>query len=63
MSCNKTPELDESNPFFSHFNTPFDVPPFERIMAKHYIPAFEEGMAEGRADIDKLVKGKEKAYF
>ena len=62
-SCNKTPELDESNPFFRPFNTPFDVPPFERIMAKHYIPAFEEGMAEGRADIDKLVRGKRKPDF
>ena len=53
--CKSTPEPDRSNPFFSEFNTPFNVPPFEKIKAKHYMPAFEKGMAEGRGDLQKVL--------
>jgi peptidyl-dipeptidase Dcp len=53
--CKSTPEPDRSNPFFSEFNTPFNVPPFEKIKAKHYMPAFEKGMAEGRRDLQKVL--------
>jgi peptidyl-dipeptidase Dcp len=63
MACKNKPEPDKSNPFFSSYNTPFDVPPFEKIMAKHYFPAFEQGMTEGRADIEKLVNSKKKPTF
>jgi peptidyl-dipeptidase Dcp len=55
--------MDLTNPFFSEFNTPFNVPPFEKIMAKHYVPAFEQGIKEGRADIKKIVTNKEKPTF
>jgi peptidyl-dipeptidase Dcp len=63
VSCNKQPSLDKSNPFFTAYNTNFDVPPFEKIMAKHYIPAFNEGMAQGRTDIAKIVSSKNKPTF
>lgn len=62
-SCCNNPGKDTANPFFSEFNTPFNVPPFEKIMAKHYIPAFEQGIKEGRADIDKITANKEKPTF
>jgi len=61
--CKTQQPVDTSNPFFSVYNTPFGVPPFEKIMAKHYVPAFEKGMTEGRADIEKIVKNKEKPTF
>ncbi|NMD03193.1 MAG: hypothetical protein GYA71_07975, partial [Bacteroidales bacterium] len=51
-SCKPKQEIDKSNPFFGEFNTPFNVPPFEKIMAKHYMPAFEKGMADGRKEIE-----------
>jgi peptidyl-dipeptidase Dcp len=54
---------DKSNPFFSDYNTPFNVPPFEKIMAKHYMPAFEQGMAEGREDLKKIIENKETPNF
>ena len=63
LACKKQPEVDKSNPFFTAYNTPFDVPPFEKIMAKHYKPAFEKGMADGRIEIEKLVKDKGKPTF
>lgn len=56
-------EVSDTNPFFSAYNTPFDVPPFEKIMAKHYEPAFERGMSEGKADLDKILQNAEEPTF
>jgi len=61
--CKTVSEKDLSNPFFSEFNTPFNVPPFEKIMAKHYMPAFEQGIAEARKDIEGIVNSKEEPTF
>ncbi len=54
--CKSKPvtEVKNSNPFFAAYNTPFDVPPFEKIMAKHYMPAFVKGMADGREEIKSI---------
>ena len=62
-SCKKQTVVDKSNPFFSEFNTPFNTPPFEKIMAKHYMPAFEKGMADGRLAIEKIVNSKKSPTF
>ena len=51
------------NPFFSDYKTPFDVPPFEKIKAKHYMPAFEKGMADGRKELGKILKNKQEPTF
>lgn len=61
--CTTGPVADKSNPFFSEFGTPFDVPPFEKIMARHYVPAFERGMQEGRRDLAKILENKEAPTF
>jgi peptidyl-dipeptidase Dcp len=62
-SCKNQSDADKTNPFFSEYNTPFYVPPFEKIMAKHYMPAFEKGMTEGRKDIQNLVKNQAEPDF
>jgi len=62
-ACKNKPETDMSNPFYSEYNTPFNVPPFEKIMAKHYMPAFEKGMADGRKEIEALAGNREKPTF
>ncbi|MBW6502611.1 MAG: M3 family metallopeptidase [Bacteroidales bacterium] len=62
-ACKTTPQADMTNPFFSDFNTPFDVPPFEKIMAKHYMPAFEKGMTDGREEINAIVKNRKPPTF
>lgn len=62
-SCKNEKPVDKSNPFFSEYKTPFNVPPFEKIKAKHYIPAFEKGMADGRKDIDRILNSKEVPTF
>ena len=61
--CKQKTMTDNSNPFFSQFDTPFNVPPFEKIMAKHYVPAFEKGMAEGREGLEKILNNTEAPTF
>ena len=39
------------NPFFEPWDTPFGLPPFERIAPEHFPPAFDRGMAEQAAEI------------
>lgn len=34
------------NPFLQEYQTPFNVPPFDKIKAEHILPAFEAGMQE-----------------
>lgn len=63
ISCNQNTEPELSNPFFSEYNTPFNVPPFEKIMAKHFMPAFEKGMEEGRKDIEAIVSNTDDPTF
>jgi len=63
QSCKNEKQVDKSNPFFSEFNTPFQVPAFEKIMAKHYMPAFEKGMADGRNEIEQIVKNRQTPTF
>ncbi|HLN20066.1 MAG TPA: M3 family metallopeptidase [Bacteroidales bacterium] len=62
--CNrKAEEVDQSNPFFAQYDTPFNVPPFDKIKAKHYMPAFERGMQEGREELSKILSNKEEPTF
>jgi len=51
------------NPFFSEFDTPFGVPPFEQIKLEHYMPAFEEGMKQQAAEIDAITANTEPPTF
>lgn len=51
------------NPFFSKYNTPYGIPPFEEIKVEHYKPAFIKGMAEHKKEIDAIVKNKKPATF
>ncbi len=51
------------NPFFADYNTPFDVPPFDKISEKHFMPAFSEGMQEQKKEIDTIVNTNEPPTF
>jgi peptidyl-dipeptidase Dcp len=42
------------NPFFQPSTLPYLFPPFDKITDAHYLPAFEKGMAEQRAEIDAI---------
>jgi peptidyl-dipeptidase Dcp len=63
LSCKPAPKAETSNPFFKAYNTPFDVPPFDKIVAVHYVPAFERGMSEGKAGLEKILQNTEEPTF
>lgn len=44
-----------SNHFLSKFNTPFNTIPFDQITVEHYMPAIEEGIKLGLAEVDVIV--------
>lgn len=64
-ACNETKEqkADNSNPFFTEYTTPYGVPPFEQIKPEHYMPAFEEGMKQEKANIEAILANKEEPTF
>ena len=49
--------MAETNPFFDYKNwkTPHQTYPFNDIRPEHYMPAFDEAMKRGLADIDAIV--------
>jgi len=60
-SCTKQEKKSTvMNPFFEAYNTPFEVPPFDKIQNRHYLPAFEEGIKQHNAEI-KIITDSEKA--
>lgn len=61
--CGPTNKKNSDNPFFSDFDTPFGVPPFDKIKFEHYKPAFEEGMRIQKLEIDSIVNLEEIATF
>jgi peptidyl-dipeptidase Dcp len=60
-NCKK--ETMTINPFFSAYQTPFEVPPFDKIDTTHYIPAFLEGMKQETEGIEKLINNPEAPSF
>lgn len=53
----------EDNPFFSDFNTPYNVPPFDKIKVEHYLPAFKEGISRQQKEIEAIVSNPEAPSF
>lgn len=51
------------NPFFTEWDTPFGVPPFDKIENEHYRPAFAEGMRLEKEEIDAIVNNPESPTF
>ena len=45
-----------ANPFFTAYQTPFGVPPFDQIQFADYKPALLKGMEEQKAEIEAIVQ-------
>ena len=46
------------NPFFETYTTPFEVPPFDKILNAHYLPAFQEGMKQHDTEIEQIASNQ-----
>jgi peptidyl-dipeptidase Dcp len=62
-ACSKQKEEKGGNPFFEEYETPFKVPPFDKIENKHFIPAFEKAMKEHKSEIEAIVNNPEDPTF
>ncbi len=54
---------DTQNPFFAEFDTPYGVPPFDKIKTEHYMPAFIEGMRQDSLEIEAIANNPEPPTF
>jgi len=73
VACSEspTPEVEEAmadpvsstNLLLEEWDTPFGVPPFDRIASEDYLPAIRAGMAEQDREIDAIVNNPEPATF
>ncbi len=61
-SCSSTAESGE-NPFFSEWNTPHGVPPFDKIKTEHFMPAIERGMSLHMEEIAAITANADEPTF
>ena len=57
-SCNSM-----ENPLLKESSAPFGAPEFDKIRNEHYLPAFEAGIAEAKAEIDAIVANQDEPTF
>lgn len=46
---------DKANPFIEGWDTPYGIPPFEKIKIEHYMPAIKAGIEAQNAEIQAIV--------
>ena len=56
-------EIVNENPFFKEYETPFKVPPFNKIREEHYLPAFKKGIKENQLEIETIINNAERPTF
>jgi peptidyl-dipeptidase Dcp len=53
----------DSNPFFGEYQTPYGVPPFDKIKTEHYLPAFEEGIRQQAKEVESIAQNADAPSF
>ena len=51
------------NPFFQAYDTPFNVPPFDKIKNEHFKPAILEGISTHQAEINAIANNTQPTTF
>ena len=51
------------NPLLSESPLPYGAPQFDKIKTEHYLPAFKEGIAQAKAEIDAITSNPEEPTF
>ena len=54
---------DVNNPFFNESPLQYHAPEFDKIKTEHFKPAFDTGMVQQNAEIEKIIANKEAASF
>ena len=51
------------NPFLQEWDTPYGIPPFDKITEADYLPAIKEGIAQQEAEIQAIINNPEEPDF
>ena len=62
-TVDQSPAVTEVNPFFTEWDTPYGIPPFDLIKDEHYKPAVEAAIAELQEEIEAIRTNPEPANF
>ncbi len=58
-ACTQT----KNNPFLEEWNTPYGIPPFEKIRLADYIPAIKAGIEEQNKELEAILSNQEAPSF
>ena len=53
----------QDNPLLKDFKTPHETAPFNTIKNEHFLPAFQEAIKQGEAEIEKIKSNTEAPTF
>jgi len=62
VSCT-TEKKEPVNPFFTEWQTPFGVPPFDQIKNENYMPAVDSAITLAKAEIEAITSSTEAPTF
>jgi peptidyl-dipeptidase Dcp len=52
-----------ANPLLAEWKTPFGMPPFGKIRNEHYLPAFQEAIAEEKGEVNAIAESPQAPTF
>ncbi len=61
--CEGPASDNTGNPLLAEYDTPFGVPPFDKIKDEHFAPAYDEALAQHAAEIDSIANNPEEPTF
>jgi len=68
-ACNNTPKEESTemtqtdNPLLTEWNTPFGVPPFDKIKSEDYLPAMEIALESHKTEIKSIIENTDEPTF
>ena len=65
MACGGSGDSGDTgeNPILAEWDTPYGVPPFDQIQEADYLPAFREGMAEHKVEVQAVIDNPDDPTF
>lgn len=64
IGCNSEKQVSNAaNPLLAAYDTPFNVPPFDKIKDEHFRPAYDEALKQHNVEIDSIVNNSEAPSF
>jgi len=59
-SCTKKADI---NPLLANYDTPFEVPPFDKVKIEHFAPAFDSAMALHKSEMEAILSNSEEPTY